>query len=836
MEVYQGWVEERGKRKADIRFIIEVLLLFRPGIIRSANEYNNVNNYTMIKSYFKIGWRNLMKDKVFSFINISGLTLGITVCLMIFLFVSNEFNVDRSHAQGKDIYRVMRGFPNDGKTTSVPYLSGLYAPALLNDFNGDVLQAVRVKPTDGLLTFGLQSFHETKILGVDSGFFSLFSFQLLRGNANDVLKYPESVVLTEATAKKYFGSIDNAMDQVIVLDQRVQLKVTGIAADVSNSHLEFNVIVPVSNYKDEESMNYWISNALYTYVLLAPHVTPAQLEDRFVQFIDKYMGADLKKFGFHWNLTLMPLKDVYFTPGFDGAKHGDKTMVYIFLSIATLILLIGCINFINLSTVRGSERSKEVGLRKVMGAFRSNLIWQFIGESALIAIISCMLSIGLLVVSLPWYNELLGHALTISWNTFSVYLFLLGVVVIVGFLAGSYPAFFLSAFSPVQALKGKLRFGSGGSVFRQALVVVQFSISVFLILGTVIITKQMGYVKNKELGYDKEQTVIVPIDNEDIYKNRRQFKSLLQEEANVQSVSIMSGEPGGFFDGHKFEVEGLAEKWGARTEFADFDYVKTLGLKIIAGRDFSPGSASDSAEAVLINRTAATKLGWTPDQAVDKWIKNTIRDNARRRVIGVVEDFNFQSLKTNIEPLVISPSEDWRTILIKTTPGDLPAIINSIRDAYTKVAPAYPLEYFFLDDQFDQLYKNNLRQQTVLTIFANVAIFVACLGLFGLASFTTKKRFKEIGVRKVLGSSVPSIVVLLSKDLLKPVVIAIFIALPIGYYAMNTWLQDFAYKTKLDWWVFVLASLITFYIALITVCYQAIKSATANPVESLRSE
>jgi putative ABC transport system permease protein len=310
----------------------------------------------------------------------------------------------------------------------------------------------------------------------------------------------------------------------------------------------------------------------------------------------------------------------------------------------------------------------------------------------------------------------------------------------------------------------------------------------------------------------------------------------LQKQANVQSVSVMSGEPGGFFDGHKFEVEDQTEKWDARTEFTDFDYVKTLALKIVAGRDFLPGSATDSAEAVLINRTAATKLGWTPEQALDKWIKNTVRDKERRRIIGVVEDFNFQSLETTIEPLVISPSEDWRMILIKTTPGNLPTVINSVQEAYTKVAPAYPFEYGLLDQQFDRLYKNNLRQQTVLTIFANLAIFVACFGLFGLASFATKKRFKEIGVRKVLGSSVKSIVVLLSKDLLKPVFIAILIALPLGYFVMNTWLQNFAYKTKLDWWVFILSALITFFIALSTVCYQAIKSATANPVESLRSE
>ena len=490
----------------------------------------------------------------------------------------------------------------------------------------------------------------------------------------------------------------------------------------------------------------------------------------------------------------------------------------------------------NLSTIRAAERSKEVGLRKVLGALRNNLVWQFIGESVLLTTISCILSVGLLLFVMPWYNQLLGYSLTVSWNALPIYLFLTGVIIIVGFLAGSYPAFILSAFSPIQALKGRLRLGKGGASFRQVLVVIQFSISVFLIVGTIIITKQMNYVKNKQLGYSKEQTLIVPIDNNDIYNNMNVFKTDLQNQSNVQSVSLMSGEPGGFFDGHTFDVEGHSERWNARTEFADFEYVKTLGLKIIAGRDFSAQFPTDTTDAVLINKTAAAKLGWTPEQAVGKWIQNTVRDSTKRRIIGVVADFNFQSLKQDIDALVISPAMDRRVILVKLKPGNIQANIASVKNEYNKVAPAYPFEYKFLDEQFDNMYKKDIRQQSILSIFAGLAIFVACLGLFGLASFTATKRFKEIGVRKVLGSSVQSIVVLLSKDLLKPVLIAACIALPIGYYVMNKWLQNFAYKTPLSWWVFVLAALITFGIALITVSIKAIKAAIANPVESLRTE
>ncbi|MEO6673801.1 MAG: ABC transporter permease [Ginsengibacter sp.] len=792
----------------------------------------------MLKNYFKTAWRNLMKNKVFSFINILGLTLGITVCMMIFLFIMNEFSVDKFHKDGDRIYRVMRSYKNEGKGGSVAYLSGMYAPALLNDFKSEIIKAVRVNPTDNLVTIGNKSFHEKKVYDVDPDFFSLFSFPLIRGDAATVLENPNSVVLTESTARKYFGSIDNAIGKVIELDKSLPLKVTGIAKDVpSNSHLDFHLIVPLENYKNSGTMTTWINNGIYTYVMLDPHTTPQQVESRLPQFVEKYMGGDLKKYGFYWTLSLMPLKDVYFdNVSFDYARHGDKTVVYIFLSIAVLILLIACINFMNLSTIRAVDRSKEVGLRKVLGALRNNIVWQFIGESILLTTISCLLSIGLLQLMMPLYNQLLGYSLAVSWNAIPIYFFLIGVIVIAGFLAGSYPAFFLSAFSPIQALKGKLKLGKGGSVFRQALVVVQFSISVFLIVGTIIITKQMSYVKNKQLGYSKEQTVMIRINNDDIYKKINTFKTDLQNRVAVQSVSMMSGEPGGYFDFHVFDVEGHNEKWNARTEFADFEFVKTLGLKIIAGRDFSPQFPTDTTEAVLVNKTAASKLGWTPEQAVGKWIKNTVRDDAKRRIIGVVDDFNYLSLKENMDALVISPAMDRRVALVKLKAGNLASGVALVKNEYSKVAPAYPFEYSFLDQQFNDLYQKDLRQQTILTVFAALAIFVACLGLFGLASFTATKRFKEIGVRKVLGSSVQGIVVLLSKDLLKPILIATCIALPVGYWAMNKWLQSFAYKTTLSWWIFVLAAFITFAIAFLTVGFQAIKAAVANPVKSLRTE
>jgi len=792
----------------------------------------------MIKNYFKIAWRNLMKSKVFSIINVLGLTIGITVCMMIFLFILHEMSFDRFHKNSASIYRVMRNVTNDKQVASVGWLSGPYGPAMANDFKGQIASVVRVRPDDNLVTIDNRSFHEKKVLWADSNFFSMFSFPLLRGDTATALRELPSVVLSETLAKKYFGGTGNAMGKTIQLDKDKRYRVTAVMKDVpTNSHLDFDMILPLGNRKDDGVMTGWINNGLYTYVQLDPKTTQAQVERQLPAFMEKYMGATLRKFGFYFALSLVPLKNVYFdSAAFDGVKHGDMKVVYVFLSIAALILLIGCINFINLSTIRAAERSKEVGLRKVLGALRMQIVKQFIGESILVTVISCVLSLGLLSLVMPFYSQVLGYSLPLADHLGALLAFCAGVIVVVGILAGSYPAFFLSNFTPFEALKGKLRLGRGAASFRQGLVVVQFSISVFLIFGTIMVTKQMDFIKNKQLGYDKEQTVMIPIDNNDIYQHLNSFRVAMRGTAGLASFSAMSGEPGGFHDIHVFDVEGHTEKVPARTEFSDFEFVQTLGLKIIAGRNFSAQYPTDTTNAVLINRTAAAKLGWTPDQAIGKWIQNTVRDDKKRYIVGVIEDYNFLSLKEEMAPLVISPAFDRRMILLKIKPGRLNPVIQAMKTEYAKAAPGFPLEYRFLDQQFGEMYRNNLRQQEILPVFAGLAIFVACLGLFGLASFTAAKRVKEIGVRKVLGSSVENIVVLLSRDLLKPVLIATAIAIPAGYWVMKSWLQNFAYRTPMNVWVFALAALATFVIALLTVSFKAVSAARANPSESLRSE
>jgi len=793
----------------------------------------------MLKNYLLLAFKNFRKQKMFSLINILGLTVGITCCLMIFLFIINEFSYDNFHKNGKNIYRVMRVSHQNG-TSEIPYLSAPYATALLTDYPDAVQHAVRVFPDNDLITYKEISFNEKKIFLVDSNFFSLFSFPLIKGDPNTVLNDPSHIVMTASTAKKYFGNED-PIGKVIEFNKDRRFTVAGIAKDVPvNSHLDFDIIVPITNWRTTRWFNQWPNNGLFVYVQLNPAVDPEQLKKRFPAFMEKYMGAFYRENGFKMDLTINPLNRIYFekeTP-FDSVKHGSEKMVYIFMSIAVLILLIACINFMNLATARATDRSKEVGLRKVMGALKKQLATQFIFESLLFATIAAILAVLLLQLVMPAYSSFLGYDLPSYWGNPWFYIFILGVILVVGLLAGSYPALLLSSFSPIESLKGKLKVGTGGAFFRKTLVVVQFGISVLLIVSVAIVMKQMHYVRTADLGFNKEQTMIVRLDNGSIWNNKTLFKNQLEADPSVSSVSLMSGEPGGFHDMYGFEVEAKpGEKIMFNTEFADFQYAKTLGLKILAGRDFSPSFITDSTDAVLINRSAATKLGYTPEQAVGKWVKNIKVDSSRRVIVGVTEDFHFTSMKETIGPLVISTQKDDRRLaLVRLKTSQLQPAIARVKKIYAANAPNFPFEYDFLDTRFDALYKAEIRQETLLSAFSIIAICIACLGLFGLASYTAVKRTKEIGVRKVLGSSVENIVLLLSKDLLKPVLLGTLVAVPAGYLIMQKWLQGFAYRTDIQWWLFLMAALVAVSIAVLTVSVQAIKAALANPVKSLRTE
>ncbi|HEX8528440.1 MAG TPA: ABC transporter permease, partial [Cytophagales bacterium] len=675
---------------------------------------------------------------------------------------------------------------------------------------------------------------------IDSTFFDVFSYPLLRGDARTALLKPNSVVISPAVARKYFGD-DDPMGKTLDVDNGDdRYEVTGILAPVpGNSHLDFDFLVNIAPLRNYQFFNTWNDNAMMTYVLLADRVQPARVEARLPAFMDKYMGEEFKREGRRTDLALEPVTDIYLDKHVtsDMVAHGDRQVIYLFGAVALFILAIACINFMNLSTARSAGRAREVGMRKVMGAFRKDLVTQFLGESLLLTLLGVVLALIFVAVGLPKFSAFLEKPLALPVADPAFWAFLVVLTLVVGALAGTYPAFFLSAFQPIRVLKGKFTTGRGSAWLRKSLVVVQFSISVLLIVGTFIIVRQLDYVRAKNLGYDKEHTLLVRLNNPEIRSNRQGFVGDLKRVAQVQSASLMSGEPGGFHDNFNFNVEGkTAETWQLRTVFTDHHYVKTLGLKVIAGRDLSENYGTDALEGMLLNRTAVKKLGWLPQEALGKTLFNTIRDSLPRRVVGVVEDFHFSSLKEEIQPLAISMAPDNRVIAIKLTAGNPQEAIRRVEAAWRKIAPKYPFTYEFLDQVYDNLYRAEQKQRTILGIFAGIAILVACLGLFGLAAFTAEQRTKEVSVRKVLGASVANVVVLLSKDFVKLVLIAIALAVPLSWYLMQAWLEDFVYRIAIGAGVFLLAGGLAVGIALLTVSYHAIRTALSNPAKTLRSE
>ena len=791
----------------------------------------------MLKNYIKIAVRNVRKNKIYSLINILGLTIGIAGFLLIYLFINNELSYDNFHKDKDKIFRVIRTSVLDGAKRKIGYTSAPFADALINDFPEEIKSVVRVYSGNGLVTYKDKSFNEEKFYVADSNFFSFFSFPLGAGNPSTVLSQPNSLVISEKVAHKYFGD-ENPIGKILVVDKTNHLKITGISKEYpGNSHLDFDFVASISIFKNLPFFKEWWDNGLLTYVKLPSADFRNDLESKFPQFMDKYLGSSFRKTGLKTGLALEPLKDIYFDNdiNYDPAKHGDKTILYVFTIISFFILLIACINFMNLSTAHASKRAKEVGLRKAVGAHRKNLIIQFLAEAFILTIISALLALAIVELSIPYFENFLGKNLFTSFSP-AIIFSLLGIIVIVALIAGSYPAFVLSGFTPVKVLKYQ-QIKSSKSIFRQILVVAQFSISVVLIIGTLTALNQVNYIENKDLGFNKEQDVLVRIDNQDIYKNREAFKNELLTKPEIKNVSFMSGEPGGFFDTFSYKIKGKnTVSLRMNGVFTDYDYIKNLGLQIIEGRDFSRNFSTDRTEAVILNEKAVKFLGWSNEQAIGKEIINNFRDSTYRKVIGIVKDFHFKSLKDDISPLVIAISNDNRAVSIRLNTAIVSGAVSIIKAAYGKAAPQYPFEYKFLDESFDSLYKTYEKQIQIFTIFAFLAIFIACLGLFGLASYTSELRTKEIGIRKVLGASLTGILTLLSKEYLKLIFFSNIIAWPVAYILMNRWLQDFAYKIRLNFETFILSGFIILFIAIATISVQIIKTAKANPIKSLKYE
>jgi putative ABC transport system permease protein len=793
----------------------------------------------MLRNYIKVAIRNLLKYKVYSFINVLGLAIGIACGLFIFMFIQNELNYDRFHANGPQIHRLIRQSFEGGKSMGTPATSGPYATALKTDFPEDVKQTVRVLLTEDLVTYENRSFIEKKFCFADSTFFQVFSFPLLVGDPATVLDEPNSIVISQEIAKKYFGEAD-PVGKLLLYDNWKAYQVTGILAPFpGNSHIDFELLASISTLKNQEWFNAWWNNSMFTYVLVSPQTNPEKLEAKLPGFMDKYMGDDFKKFNIRTDLKLQPLSNIYFDNDtqYDKATHGDKRVIYMFAAIALFTLAIACINFMNLSTARSIGRAKEVGLRKVLGAYQSNLVLQFLSESVVMTCISVILSLGIVALGMPFFKAIVEKEIIIPNQFVTIPLALLSIILIVGLFAGSYPAFFLSSFQPVKVLRGRFKANPQSALLRKGLVVVQFSISIVLIVGTFIIIRQMDYIRDKKLGYDKEQVLLVRVNNDAIYTNRESFKNNLLQQANISSVSAMSGEPGGFHDMFSIDIqEKKEETWNFRTVFSDYDYIKTFGIKLLAGRDFSKEYGTDARKAAIINETAVKQLGWTNQEAIGKEVFIHMRDSVARNIIGVVADFHFSSLKEKIEPMILSINDDHRVLAIKIKPGNIQETVAKIENAWLQVAPKYPFEFTFLDEVYDNLYKEEVKQSNVFSFFALVAIFIACLGLFGLAAFTAEQRTKEISVRKVLGADISSIMILLSKDFMKLVLAAFVIASPLAWYAMSRWLEDFEYRITINPVTFIIAGILASLIALLTVSYHALRTARANPVKTLRSE
>ena len=808
----------------------------------------------MIKNYFKLAFRNLLRHKFTSFINLSGLTIGLTCCLLITTYILDELSYDKYNKNAANIYRVTRTFySTDGavslklSTISPPF--GYYMPTDFPEIK-KMTRLLSNGPTP--MRYQEKKFTEKDIYFADENLFDVFSLKVLKGDPAKALVDPFSVMLTEESAKKYFGDED-PMNKIVRFNSQVDFKVTGIyKAFPSNSHmhptmlLSFNSLKDTAVYGEENLRTNWGNNSFFTFLLLPSNYNVKNMEARFPAFIDEHM--DHKDYGKTpskgTTLGLQKLTDIhlYSHTDYEAEPNGDIKRVYIFSAIALFILLIACINYMNLSTARSAIRAREIGIRKVIGARKRELIMQFLGESVLICWIAIILAFGLTWLLLPLLNNVAGKAITIgvllSWK---VIVPLLLTPFMVGILSGIYPALFMSSFQPVKTLKGLFKVQGSSISFRKVLVVAQFSISIILIITTMIVFQQLNYMQKKSLGFDKDKVVTMSYTNE-VSKQYDAFRTELLQSSDFKNISRSSRIPTG----------RLLDNMGASTlsgdsmvpvstdikyVTSDYDFISTFGIPLKAGRYFSRDYGTDTASFV-INEAAVKALNWKGPQAAIG--KDFVYGGNKGHIIGVLNDFHFESMHQAIVPMVflmLPPRQQYyNNFSVKISGNNISAAMGKLENAWKKYFPETPFDYTFLDENFDKLYESEQRQATLFTSFACIAIFIACLGLLGLSAFAISQRIKEIGVRKVLGASTNSIVGLLSKDFLKLVGVAAVFAFPIAWYAMNNWLKDFAYRTSIHWWVFIIAGVLAALVAFVTVSLQAVKAAVSNPVKSLRTE
>lgn len=800
----------------------------------------------MLKNYFKIAWRNLLRHKVYSAINIMGLAIGIAACILIFLFVRDELTYEDHFDKADRIYRITNDINLQGQTDKFALTPFPLADALKKDY--PVIESIaRVMPI-GKQTVWYQekAFNEEDLFFADSTFFRIFNYPFLYGDPATALNQPKSIVITEELAEKYFGSAENAMGKPLQFSKNSH-KVTGVFRNPGHSHFKLNALLSINTFDENVKKQFigdWFRMSLYTYVLLPEASRKAEFEEDLAHFYQKtivpWMQENKLAASLTYNLQALPEIHLDNSFSYDISPAGNRSYVFIFGFVAFFILLIACINYMNLSTARSAKRAKEVGLRKVIGAHRSQLIKQFIGESVLLTFLAILVALALVEIFLPYFNSLTEKNFSLSYfgnGSFLVILFF--IIAFVGLVGGSYPAFFLSAFKPVDVLKSDKGPRGSNALLRKALVIAQFTISLIMIIGTVVVFSQMQFLKNNDLGFNKEQVLVIDVPNGDttLVNKLPSIKQEFRNNPNVLGVSNAAFIPGERSSRLLFYAEaptgGKMEEKTLSTIFVDYDFLEMMEIKLLDGRNFSQSIPTDDSLAYIINETAAKWLGW--DNPLGKKMESGL--GGKGKVIGVVKDFHLASLHNKIEPLAIMLApKSQGYLMVRVAPQNLPATISFVENKWKAFDPKHPMEYFFLDENFNKQYRAEEKMLTAFGYFAALTILIACLGLYGLASFTAEQRTKEIGIRKVLGSSVSEIMLLLSKDFAWLVVIAILLATPLAWYSMHHWLQNFAYRTEIHWWIFALAGLAALLIAMLTVSFQAGKAARLNPIRALRAE
>ncbi len=805
----------------------------------------------MYRNYLTIAWRNLLRHKAFSAINILGLAIGIAACLLILQYVRFELSYDDFHAKGDRIYRVRQDRYNEGKL-STQWAAGAYAAGnSFKDAFGEIEEYVKMLQRGPMVaSYGTEQFKVEKPMFASEAFFKVFSYPLLSGDPNTALAEPNTVVISKALAEKYFKGQD-PLGKSIRLNEKREYKITGVAGDLPpNTHLKFDALLSYITFvkqmgPDNNPETAWQWDGCLTYLLLKPGTNPNALEAKFPAVVDKLAGEEHKRYNSAAIYLLQSLPDIHLYSNFMGEvePNGDGNAVYLLLGIAFFIVVIAWVNYINLATARAINRAKEVGIRKVAGSFRGQLIRQFLLESALLNALAVLVALVLVVVALPFFNGLSGQQLSFSLLLSpSFWLALLGLFVVGAFLSGLYPAFVLSGFMPVTVLKGKLSASHRGVFLRKSLVVFQFAASLFLLTGTFTVFRQIQFMRDQKLGINIDQTLVIraPIVRTDstFQTTMTAFKEEMLRFPGISKVAVSTSVPGDAvgWNAGGIRLKGTDEKEGRqyRVIGGDYDYLDTYDMKLVAGRTFSKAYGTDP-KAVIFNKMAVQQLGFDkPEAAIGKEIEFW---GEQYRLIGVIDNYHQQSLREAYEPLVFRLIPDLAgPISVKVGTGQLSGTIASLQAGWNRFFPGNPFEFFFLDEHFNEQYKADQRFGQVFGLFTGLAILVACLGLFGLASFATVQRTKEIGVRKVLGASVMQILQLLYKDFALLVVIGFVISVPIAWYVTNQWLQGYAFRTGPEWWLFVLPFGVVLLIALLTVSFQTLKAALANPVKSLRTE